>query len=273
MKILNIVYTFNSGGVERLIIDSTKCLSQNQNNKSDICIISEQYEEMLVGEISKDVNVFFLKRKKFRKINYLFQILKIIKDNNIDVLHIHQGGLMKFYFLIKLLKPKIKIFFTVHDTYIYSELSFIDRLISKIICRRIIAISNGVKNNIISKGVSEKKVVLVYNGVDFSKYKMKSISNIKEPICIYNVARFFPPKKGQDLLISAGKLLIEKGYKIKMYFVGGNISDIDYIEEMKQLARSFGILEYVEFLGDSHNIPEILQNADIFCTRLTCYGL
>ena len=102
MKILNVFYSFKQGGVERLGIAIANQLANYRDVESDVCIISKEYSEELLSEFSKTVKVFKLESKrKLRKLQYVRQLIRIIKENEIDVVHVHQGNLMPFFLLIK----------------------------------------------------------------------------------------------------------------------------------------------------------------------------
>ena len=93
---------------------------------------------------------------------------------------------------------------------------------------------------------------------------------------IVNVARFFPKKKGQDILIKAAAILKQNGYKIKVIFTGGEIpQDPNAIDNMRQLAISMNVCDEIDFLGNVNNVIELLSSADIFCipSRYEGFGI
>lgn len=76
----------------------------------------------------------------------------------------NQGNLMPFFLLIKTACPDVTFYFTVHDTYIFSsDLNEMDRKIANLICKRIIAISDGVVKDIRSCGIKKEKIKRIYN--------------------------------------------------------------------------------------------------------------
>lgn len=277
MNILNILYTFNPGGVERLAIDISNQLVK-MNNNVHLCVISESYKEELLKQVNTDVIQHRLKKlNKNRKLGYLKQLLNIIDRNKIQVIHVHQGSLMSFYLILKVLRPSVRFYFTVHDTYIFSELSSKDRWLSRFICKKLIAISNAVVDNIEKNGVSKRKIVRVYNGVNFEHFpfiERKNISN--REVQIVNVARFFPAKKGQDILIKAISILKNKGYSIHLSFAGGEVTEsLNSISEMKELSKNLDVYENIDFLGNVSDVPSVLTSADIFCipSRYEGFGI
>ena len=268
MKILNVFYSFKQGGVERLGIAIANQLANYRDVESDVCIISKEYSEELLSEFSKTVKVFKLESKrKLRKLQYVRQLIRIIKENEIDVVHVHQGNLMPFFLLIKTACPDVTFYFTVHDTYIFSsDLNEMDRKIANLICKRIIAISDGVVKDIRSCGIKKEKIKRIYNGINFDKFKMVERKDRKEPFKIINVARFYPQKKGQDVLIKATAILKERGYRIKIIFAGDEPQGVNVeMNRMKELAKTIGVLDNMVFLGNIQDVNKELEQADIFC--------
>lgn len=276
MNILNILYNFCSGGVERLAIDVSNEYVK-EGHCAHVCVISEKYDYKLIQQFSNDVHVHLLKKeKKNRKLHYLMQIINVIDDSKIDVVHVHQGTLMPFYFLLKLLRPNVRFYITIHDTYTYSELSYKNKFLCRVICRKLIAISNAVAEDIAKNGVARNKVVRVYNGVDFSRYPLVERKRTQNMIKIVNVARFYPPKKGQDILIKACALIVKRGYRIELVFAGGEITkEANEIDKMKTLACELGIADNISFLGDVRNVIDVLREGDIFCipSRYEGFGI
>lgn len=276
MNILNILYTFHPGGVERLAIDVSNQLAK-EGHSSHICIISEHYSTELLSQLDNEVDLYLLKRwKNNRKLGYIKQILQIIDSGKIEVIHVHQGTLMNFYFLIKLLRPRIRFYFTVHDTFIFSNLSKTNQRLSVLVCKKLIAISNAVFEDILKNGVERKKIERVYNGVNFRKFKELAAPEKKKFYRIVNVARFFPEKKGQDILIKASAILKRKGIPIQVCFAGGELSEsTHYISDMQQYAAELDVADCIVFLGNVTDIPKLLKSADVFCipSRYEGFGI
>ncbi len=276
MNILNILYTFYSGGVERLAIDVSNELVR-EGHSAHVCVISEKYSEELLAQLDKKVEVHLLERQgKNRKLGYLKQLFQIIDNRKIDVIHVHQGTLMNFFLLLKALRPRVKFFFTVHDTFIFSDLSRMNQRISALICKKLVAISNAVVDDICKNGVQKKKIERIYNGVNFSKFDEMAAPEQKDFYRIVNVARFFPEKKGQDILIEASAILKRKGIPVRVCFAGGELSEsTHYIPDMKQYAAELDVTDNIEFMGNVNDIPGLLKTADVFCipSRYEGFGI
>ncbi|HAT4119820.1 TPA: glycosyltransferase [Clostridium perfringens] len=278
MNILYTVFSFNFGGIEKLLVD---ILNEWKNEKDNVflCIINDNYDEELIKKISnKNVKILFLNRSEGgRKIHYIRKYIKIVKENSIDIIHCQCVNSSKFSAICKLINKDIKIVHTVHATNIFSNLKKTDIIFENLMLDKIIAISKAVENEILNSGINSNKVELVYNGIDFSKFNIKNkcIKN-KEKINIGCVARIDPKAKGQDILIRAIKEISDTKSNIDCYFAGEVNKNEDYVLiKLKNLANELNVERNIHFLGKIDNISGFLDDIDIFVlpSRYEGFGL
>ncbi|MDD3195063.1 MAG: glycosyltransferase [Paludibacter sp.] len=116
-------------------------------------------------------------------------------------------------------------------------------------------------------------------------------SSIALPLSSYSSPKNFPQKqtlqvlhvanhiiyggtKGHKELIEAASIVIAKGFKINVVFVGKNNNN--GIEKLNTLAKEFGIAEIVTFLGyqkTSQDLLNIINQSDIFVLPTKSEGL
>lgn len=278
MNILYTTFSFNTGGIEKLLIDIVNEASKNKNNQIYLCIINDNYDKFLIDSINRSVNIIFLKRPVGgKRLKYIIEYAKIILKNKIDIIHCQAENEVKFSVISKVLRPRIKIFTTVHDTD-YVNLKFQDVLIDKLFCSKIIAISEAVREQVISRGIPGEKVVKIYNGIDFEKFSWdrEKVYESTKQIIIGNVSRLIPETKGQDLLIKAVALLKEKYPNIKC-LLGGEAPGKNKLIlcQLKQLCKKLNVSENIIFCGNIRNVPEFLNSMDIFIlpSRFEGFGI
>lgn len=272
MNILHMIFSFNNGGSENLVVD----ILNNWQSKSDklfLVVVNDNYDLELLKKISDNVTVIQLGRKpgsfKFSKLGVL---ARIIRENQIDIIHCHSNNVFKYALpIIAFFKGKVVL--TVHNLNIYSEMSSFDITLQKKFIHRITAISNAVRESILYRGIQPDKVTVVYNGLDITKYK--SCVNKKEKTVIVCVGRMVPQIKGQDILIKAMQIVSRERKDVECILVGGNPKDFDYISEMKTLAKEINVEEYITFLGNRNDVPEILSRCDLMVvpSRSEGFGL
>lgn len=267
MNILFTVFSLNLGGIERLLIDIVK----NWKEKEDtihVCVINNDYNSNLIDELKKIdyVNLKLINRQPGgKRVTYLNEYIKYIIKHKIDVIHCQSMSALKFSIILKFIKPKIKIVHTVHATNMYVNYSNIDIFLDKVFTNNLIAISNSVKNEILSRNIPCKKVNLIYNGIDFSKFKFKTKKINREKINIGCVARLDYKVKGQDVLINAVGEIKNKYPNIRCYIAGGATHDNDKnLNYLKHLVDGLGLNDNIYFLGNVDNVKQFLEGIDIF---------
>ncbi|OOM79446.1 glycosyltransferase [Clostridium sp. BL-8] len=268
MNILYVTFSLTIGGIEKLLVDIVNTAATRRNSKIYLCIINKKYDEYLINKIKQNVKVIILDRPVGgSKLKYIIKYTKSVIKNNIDIIHCQCENSVKFSLLCKIIKPKIKIFTTVHDTQIYLRLKKYETVIDKFVCKKIIAISEAVRKEILSRGIPESKVVRIYNAIDLKKFKSdKEEKRVdKNKFIIGNVSRLMPEKKGQDILIKAISKLKEENYNIECLFAGeAPIEENDNLEKLKKICEEWGVKENIKFLGNVYDIPKLLSSIDIF---------
>ena len=265
MNIVHLVFSFNNGGIENLLVDIMN--NYSDENNVTLCIINDDINEMLLNKINitKHKKIVCLKRTVGgKKIDSIIDLHKIVRQGDVDIIHCHSNNAFKFFLPIKLINNKIKIFMTIHDTIIYSNISKIDCYLHKIFIKKLFAISNSVLKGIVVKNINSNKVQVIYNGIDERKFLEKTnIDNKKKEIIC--VARLVLPIKGQDILLRAIKELSLQREDFICKLVGGTpVEKNNYLEKVKDLIKELDIQKYVDLVGDCNNIPEELSKADVF---------
>lgn len=265
MKILYVVYSFNMGGTEKLLINI--CNNLVKSNDIYMLIINNHYDKKLLNNFSSEVKIKLLDRKigKNNKIKTSYQVYKFIKDNKIDIVHCNSLNSPELLWISKLLIPRIKIFYTIHGINQYSKLKKIQKVYRNIICKKIIAISKSVKNDLENNGVKSNKISLIYNGINTGEFCVSKKQFDINNIIIGNVARMDPDVKGQDILLKAIPLLKEKYPYIRCLFAGApNDNSIAKLEAMKKFVTQNGLEYNVSFVGNIDDVKHFLSGVDIF---------
>ncbi|MFQ6882260.1 glycosyltransferase [Clostridium sp.] len=264
MNILHTVFSFNSGGIENLLVD----IVNNWNEKKDnliICVINNDYNIDLINRINNSSNckVVLLNRNRGSKnIKFIYDYIKVIITNKVDIIHCHLYEVLKIVLFAKIIKPKIKIYYTVHDTNIYRKFNKRAIALQNIFVKKIIAISEAVKKDIVARN-NKCKIEVVPNAIDVNRFIYEK--EISKYVSIGCIARIMPEKKGQDILIKAIKIVKEKYPNVKCYFAGEPKKGDEYeLEKLKELVNNLDLQEDVIFLGNVNNIPKFLAKLDIF---------
>lgn len=120
-----------------------------------------------------------------------------------------------------------------------------------------VAISQCVRDKYASKLCN---IRVIYNGIDPSIYYYErdfSVTNdVVNFLCIGNMSG----KKGQDVVLVAAKLLIERGIGgFKVRFVGSGT----YEDTYKKMAADYGLGSNVEFCGRTNRASDYYNSSDV----------
>lgn len=261
MKILHIINSLNTGGAEKLIVD-TLPLYNKKNIKTDLLLLKKS-DTILYKQIEEEnLNIFSIDAKSYYNFSNIFKLKKIIGEY--DIIHAHLFPTVYLLALCKFLfYPKKIIIYTEHSSNNKrrdkSYLKWIEKFIysqyNKIIC-----ISKGTEIKLIKHlGNNYKnKLITIDNGVNLSVFNANELQadlRNKEKIVLTQVSSFRHPKD-QDTIIRSLKLLPEN---VIVQLAGSG----PRLDECKKLAEQLNLQDRVIFLGQRSDIPEILYHTDI----------
>ena len=133
---------------------------------------------------------------------------------------------------------------------------------------RFIAVSDFIKQRLIEIGIPVERIVRVYLGVDSEHFRpspegrdalAEQYPIQREEVIMAAVTSFLPWKR-VPVMVEACGLLARRGIAVRLFLCGEGPQR----GELEQIARRFGITEWVHFLGHRPNVEKILQGSDIF---------
>jgi len=267
MNVLHLVSSFEQGGLEKLLL----CFLKASKEVITVVVMNDKVDEHLRQELLKTGHkVFFIGRKEGHKHpKYLLRLLKIIKENNIDIVHSHNPGSLIWSILCKMLKPRLKLVYTIHSSPIVKNWNKGMLFINRTFIDMNIAISEDMLNDCVK---NKLEVTKIYVGIDTKIWK-QAYSDLRA-FNIINVGRITHQIKGQDILIKALKECKDKGIKFACNLVGGVYEyDTESFECLKKLINDLDLSEEIKFLGNRNDVPELLSQSDLFILPSRLEGL
>jgi glycosyltransferase involved in cell wall biosynthesis len=247
MKICHIIFSFNTGGAETMLVDIVN--EQVRTETVTLIIVNSIVNETIVNNINPNVRIVKINRKpSSRNPIPLLKINYYLFRSKQDIIHFHnKNG-------IELILPcfRKKAVLTIHDTKI--QYRFFTRYKKKF------AISQSVKQDIFRCYGLDAKII--YNGIHTSAIIVKQKEK-RNNFHIVQVSRLDHTKKGQDFLIMAMKQLV--------YDYGRNDIYLDFIGEgisfsfLEQLVIDNKLENHITFLG--------IKDRDYVYTHLCDYDL
>lgn len=231
MKIVHLIYSFNTGGSETMLVDIAN--EQAKQAEVNIIIINRIYSETLLNKIDKQVKIYLINRVESSKNPYpAIKLNVLLMRLNAKVLHCHNHN------IIPLLFPfyRKKTVLTIHE--IGVDIKYL-RSFSKLF-----AISKTVKEDLFSRG--GLIATIVYNGISTKKIQAKEDISTNSIFKIILIGRLDHQNKGQHIAFESIKILKDRSIKnIQLDLIGSGKS----YEFLIKLKNKYGLTEQINFLG------------------------
>ncbi|MEJ2750554.1 MAG: glycosyltransferase family 4 protein, partial [Anaerolineae bacterium] len=134
-------------------------------------------------------------------------------------------------------------------------------------CDRFVALNKRVVEELTAVNVPPSHIIELPNGVETDAIPAKTNYALHEPARLIFVGRLHP-QKGVDTLLHAMRQLIEH-HNVALRLLGdGPLKD-----ELEILAGQLGIASHVEFCGQTDQVLEHLQQADLFVLPSRAEGI
>jgi glycosyltransferase involved in cell wall biosynthesis len=249
IKVLHIITSLAVAGAEKVLLD--------------LCIHSdkEHFEYYVAGLNDWDYLLKdFKKHTKYATslgmgkdiksfLKAINELDKIIKDNDIDIIHAHMQHPLLLSYILKIKNPKLKIVHTSHNENLGSKFweLFTGRL--KRFRDADVIFSKDMRSEFYLDNA-----FIIPNGISIEKYSVDTDKNDKFTFLSIGILR---EQKNQKFLIKNCKKLIDMGIDFEIYIVGnGPLED-----ELKALIKSEKVESHIKMLGLRDDIPKLLNQA------------
>lgn len=187
------------------------------------------------------------------------ELRKIIKENNIDVLHATSLKAMVYCWR---LSKKYSVIWHHHDIL---PLRFRNNIWIRTLAmnsKKILTPSEATRQALLDAGVDERSVEVLHNGFRLQDWKARSIRVKNHPLVV-GVIGEISERKGHDFLIGVIDHLIKceiEPSDIQFRIIGEGLSDKNFSEQIKLKLNATG---WVHFLGRREDVKEQLQSIDL----------
>lgn len=227
--------------------------------------LSENIEELGVFQIGADCHT----KNPLKLLDYIYKLVKVVNDNNIDVIHAQMARPLLFIWLArKFFKNKnVKIFWTSrgidHETY-QKVVPFFSRI-------KVRALGNCQleQNKLIRYGYPAELTDYVYNAYRLTPTvnPMKSLD--KE---VFTIGTLSALREGRtvELFLELAKYLLKNNSDYQLRFVVGG--DGPHRTVLENMAATLGIQKQVEFIGRVNDVSAFMDSIDVFVSPLVMEG-
>ena len=269
MKIIHIIPSLGKGGAESLVKDICEEIYKRTPHKIKLITFSQEYEYENNLPFHIHIESFFNPSISSKSIHSTGRLQKFIDDFRPEIIHSHLW--MSEMLLTKINIKEARRFSHFHDNIpqlstnrtsihkqglinLYEKRLFLKNNENQFIC-----ISKDTMKY--AKKVLPKKYItkihLIPNGIKVNKFLSDKEREL-DAINLINIGSFVP-KKNQKFALKILKVLIERGYRAKIIFLG----DGPEFQNVKKFAESLNLLKHVYFKGNVHDVRPFLSTSNI----------
>lgn len=270
-KIIHVISDSNIGGAGRYLLTYLEnCDTEN----FDVSVVIPSGSKLKPEILKLGFKIFEidgLAEKSFSK-TAVNGLKKIFCSEKPDIVHAHACLSARIAAKISGVKA---VFYTRHSVFPQSKVltnpigRTVNGLMGSILSDGIIAVADAARQNLLDTGISDKKIRVIYNGVNpLKKLSDNEKNNIRTSfgICggckIVSIIARLEEVKGHEYFIDAARIVADKGYNAAFVIAGtGSREEIlkKYAEDNK--ADNVKFLGFVENISDLENITDIQVNA------------
>jgi glycosyltransferase involved in cell wall biosynthesis len=281
IKVAFLLGSLNRGGTETLVLDCFR-----NHNLTDISIIGIYRKEgdLFSDYLNSGVPLYNLRIKHFIDFKIFFKLRKLLKDNNIQLIHSHQP-IDAFYAYFATIGLQIKSILTFHG--FDFKLNKLAMIINKFVIHRTdlnIFVSDYQKKYYQKKYNLTRfhKQKVVYNGVSFSKLEKVSSTSLYEENSLkqkkYTLGTVgnFVSVRDQLIICKFLHLLNQQNIPFNFFFIGAqDKSEPLKYDECVKFCKEHELRDSVHFLGSRNDVPSILKQLDafIYATNYDTFGI
>ncbi|NJO63949.1 MAG: glycosyltransferase family 4 protein [Richelia sp. RM2_1_2] len=258
MKILHVINSFEGGGAEKLTLQLHEAYL-NQGIDSHVVSIKKSS----AGNLPNTDSLCLKSPYQILALFKLYSFLSQPRWKDLDIIHVHLFPSQLYTpIIIKLLGFNSNLITTEHSTYNWRRKfyfgKFIDRLTYSFY-KKIICISNGASTALKNwQPQISQKITVIYNGINIDDYSPFNKSTRKDnPNIIVSVGRLVKLKNYETAIRALSKL---SDYSYEYWIIGSG--DLEF--QLKKLVNSLNLELKIKFLGFRKDVPQLLNQADIF---------
>ena len=279
------------GGPEKTILFSALEADREAFEVTIVYLKSKDDPEFDLHERARELGIesFYTIDERYKfDIGALKQLLQILRDKKIDVLHAHCNK-SDLYGLILRRYHKMKLVTTAHGPlatfqffwasknwrvrYLYDQ---IDLRILRYF-EAVILVSDTMRAIVGRHGVDPRKMIWIRNAIDSRYFRhsgvrdelfRESLGIPREAIVIGAVGRLNGEKDYPNFL-TAAKILLQKRTDLCFIIAGKGELEAD----LRHMVTDMGLAERVIFLGHFHDVRKVFEQMDVYVLSSTREGL
>lgn len=265
-KILYIIWSLDLGGAEQVVVDLAGRLRGGQFEPVVCCLNQKGRHSLRLEE--QGIKVIALNKKPKVDFSVIGKLLKIIKEEKIDLIHTHLFS-AHLWGRIAAVIARVPVISTEHgiDRWRTKFHILLDRILTRA-NKKVIFVSKKVRDFYAEQVYPlNGKAEVVYNGIDASQFKRPlDIRAIRLSLgfdpakkIIGTVGRLVADKAHRDF-VKAISLIVHKRKDVLGVIVGeGELRPV-----LERMIRDLGLKDHVALLGYRSDTSELYRAMDVF---------
>jgi glycosyltransferase involved in cell wall biosynthesis len=277
LKILFLARQLNIGGAERQLV----ILANELASRGHDVVIASYYPGGALSEKLDSGRVRLIslgKRSRWDLFSLYVKVWRVVKQERPDVLHgwMHTQNIVATS--IQVFFPKIKLFWCIRS----SDLEMVQDVVERfevwlqsrlsgvpdcVVVNSMAGLEHGV-----TSGIPREKMLFIPNGIDTNVFypdesegkRVRADWGISESAKIIGkIARFDPIKNHSAFLKAAARIAAERP---DVYFVCVGHGRETYVRELKQLTKSLGLEDRLQWIEARPDVRAVYNAIDVFCS-------
>ena len=278
-KVLWLIKGLGMGGAERLLDAAIPHFDRDTFDYEVAYCLSHKNEVVPTLEHA-NIPVFCLNFRRNFDPGGFYRLFRLLRDRKPKVLHLHlpyTGILGRVFGRLNGVKGIVYTEHNILDT--YHPLIRMLNLLTYPLSKKNIAVSEEVQRSLMKHRLARNTELLVIrNGIDVNHESSVSPDKVKQALgipanhqIVGNVAHV-QPAKGQEYLLHAAKLVLDRCPEVT-FLVVGREKTTGGISQLEKLASGLGIRDNVIFTGFREDVYDLMCAFDIFTLSSLYEGL
>jgi glycosyltransferase involved in cell wall biosynthesis len=271
MRIVQLVETLETGGLERIAVDLA--LSQQKAGHTPILYCMFQGGAFADEAREAGIPVFEFNKKPGFSVGMLFTLARQLRQDAPDVVHTHNPGVHHYGALAAWMARVPAVVNTRHGPATsfgraYQERYF--RAVMPLTDRVVFVCEDSRRFLVDQRGLPGKKASVIVNGIELEAFlQHPAAPGSASPRIRFGSVGRMVPVKAHSLLIDAFAQVARRLPEAELSIVGGGPLE----SELRERARKMGLNGRLRVEGTNHQIADFLKDLDIFVLSSTSEGL
>jgi sugar transferase (PEP-CTERM/EpsH1 system associated) len=273
LRVMHVVQKLGFGGAEVGVMKVVNGL-RARGLLTGIC--SLRPPSALDDQLPPDVKLFSLGQQSGNNVRTVWRLYRVLAQEQPHIVHTHSWStLCEGLVAVRLARVPI----LVHGEHGTLETRPRNLAVQRWVWRRadgVLSVSSRLAERMAAEvGFPIEQIRVIRNGVDLNRFRPRSKPSARslldlptDGLVVGTIGRLVPVKD-QRSLIDATALLHGQATRCSTVIIG----DGPLLGELQQYAVDRGVANWVHFLGERHDVPEILPALDLFALVSTSEGL